>query len=357
MGGVWDYEAVAYEDTGDWANSQEDGGVELVEDGDGNGRVAAAGKRGRDGKHAKKGGSGGGSAGANGAGAAGSRAVVLSEGGAGCSDSDSDFGFGSDDDGVEELLRQKRHAKLPRTDAAAALSLCSDDSKPTTPAGMHAHAGGGGGAHAVPLHGATTRIDASAQRALEQSRLLQQRMAALQEDDPDVNPEPSSGPGDGGLGGGALRSGSLSLRRTLIGAAAAAAAAARGGADTDGKNDDVALVGDGADAGRTPCAATGASSSGAGAAAASAAAAGPKLTLVCQCRQGSVSIKLGSNDPFSKLQRAFLRAAADKGWLASGAAPPPGFKLQFDGETLRCDDTPAGNDMEDEEKVDVWWKS
>ena len=80
-----------------------------------------------------------------------------------------------------------------------------------------------------------------------------------------------------------------------------------------------------------------------------------KVTIVCQCKCGDVSIKTRKTDSFAKLQKSFLGAAVAKGWLTEAVAPP-GFKFMFDGDKVGPDDTPEGLEMDDGERLDVSWK-
>ena len=81
---------------------------------------------------------------------------------------------------------------------------------------------------------------------------------------------------------------------------------------------------------------------------------GTKLTLTCKCKQGSVEIRVRQSDPFSKLQKAFLMLATDKGWLSK---PPASIKFEFDGDALKLDSTPADLELEDGYTIDVIWKA
>lgn len=81
---------------------------------------------------------------------------------------------------------------------------------------------------------------------------------------------------------------------------------------------------------------------------------GTKLTLTCKCKQGSVEIRVRQSDPFSKLQKAFLMLATDKGWLSK---PPASIKFEFDGDALELDSTPADLELEDGYTIDVTWKA
>lgn len=288
---VWDYETVPYDDSQDWGDSQ-DGHQEaslVEEDDDGNGHVRKRGRAGRPVKStklnlpsSKK--------------AAPVEDVLVLSGSDGCMSDDSGLGLGA-------ALGSRRKPKASRVVDDADLGS-SDEKGLLSPAGVpHAHgrtshaAGPSGIAPAgVGTRAAGADMCEATRRAIEESRRLQQRMVALQGEEDVEEPHGAA------TSGTVLRRMALSLRRPGVPAAGDDDAGDGAGLSS------LALGADGDGVGSDEAAAYACDGGGM-----------PKLTIVCQCRCGNVSIAIKSTDPFSKLQRVFLRAAVDKGWLESAS--------------------------------------
>ncbi|KAG1681041.1 hypothetical protein FOA52_010002 [Chlamydomonas sp. UWO 241] len=325
---VWDREEyVPADELGNWEDSQ-GSVVELTEGHDGNGPPAKRAKI--KGKQASK--------------ASKAAPIVLSL----LTDSDDDdlgADAASDDElGLGNSFRAKAQAKAASELDALEDSLCGSDSKAPTPHGARIGHGGARGAAAAAAAAGSSHTHAGAasgdvqsagsanlelQRVLKESRMWQQK---LKEASRPLDDEEELGDDEDLLGG---VGGHIPLSRhrlALVGSGSGGGAAGSGDIECD---DDEAAAGPSSNGG----------------------ACDAKVTIIVQCKQGSVSIKMRKCDPFSKLQRAFLKAGVDREWFVSADPPPLGFKLKFDGELLAADDTPEGADMEGDEKVDATWKA
>lgn len=186
---------------------------------------------------------------------------------------------------------------------------------------------------AVPISAAETFLDESTRQAMAMSKRLAAELIAVS-DDPEDDSEPLPTLPQPRLG--SLRMMSYQHTNSLR------ASAATEKTDSLVEAEAQALL-DAEDAAPS------------GSSAAAPEAATDKVTIVCQCKSGEVSIKTRATDSFAKLQRGFLFAAVAKGWLTEAVAPP-GFKFMFDGDKIDPDATPEGLDMGEGERVDVSWK-
>lgn len=78
-----------------------------------------------------------------------------------------------------------------------------------------------------------------------------------------------------------------------------------------------------------------------------------KVTIIIEERHGNqLSVKIGRKDPLKKAMDAFTSHAVSQGWATHAGS----MKFKFDGDYLKGNETPEGLDMENGDKIDVFYK-